>query len=105
MDAVSVRLFVQENRQLHGRSLYEWLLEWARNQGVPGGSAVRAMSGFGRHGRLHEDHFFELGGDLPVVVEFILAADEAERLLAQIDALHLGLFYVQTPVRMGLTHA
>jgi PII-like signaling protein len=28
--------------------------------GIHGGSAFKAIAGFGRHGVLHEDHFFEL---------------------------------------------
>ena len=36
------------------------VLEQAKKQGVRGGSAFRAIAGFGRHGILHEEHFFEL---------------------------------------------
>jgi len=50
--------------------LYEWLLEEAKSLGVHGGSAFRAIAGFGRHGRMHEDTFFELAGELAVKVEF-----------------------------------
>jgi len=28
--------------------------------GISGGSAFRAVAGFGRHGKLHEETFFEL---------------------------------------------
>ncbi|MHB1592333.1 MAG: DUF190 domain-containing protein [Sulfuricella sp.] len=31
-----------------------------------------AIAGYGRHGILHEYHFFELAGDLPVMVEFVV---------------------------------
>ena len=30
------------------------------------GSAFRAIAGFGRHGVLHEQHFYELAGDLAI---------------------------------------
>ncbi|MFT3790053.1 MAG: DUF190 domain-containing protein [Rudaea sp.] len=43
--------------------LYEWLLERARKLGIHGGSAFRAIAGYGRHGRLHEQQFFELAGE------------------------------------------
>ena len=39
--------------------------------GVHGGSAFRAIAGFGRHGHMHEETFFELAGELAVKVEFI----------------------------------
>jgi len=50
--------------------------------GVHGGTAMRAIAGLGRHGRLHEETFIELAGDLPVEVSFILTEEEGQRFLA-----------------------
>ena len=72
---------MHENHR-HGRVLlYEWLLETAKKLGVHGGSAFRAIAGYGRHGVIHEQHFFELAGDLTVEVEFLLPREQAEKLL------------------------
>lgn len=69
-------------RARHGGTLlYEWLLEQAREHGIGGGSVFRAIAGFGRHGVLHEEQFFELADDLPVKVEFLLREDQADVLL------------------------
>src|SRR3569832_1226466 len=73
MKGIHLRLYTYENRKHGAALLYEWLLERAREMGVHGGSAFRAIAGFGRHGRLHDQHFFELAGDVPVLVEFVLA--------------------------------
>lgn len=81
MNAVVLRFYVHENRQLHNRLLYEWLLEHAKKMGIHGGSSFRAIAGYGRHGILHEQHFFELAGDLTVVTEFIVSEAEADALL------------------------
>jgi PII-like signaling protein len=102
MPGTCLRFYVQENRRHHGVLLYEWLLEHAKQSGIHGGSALRAVAGFGRHGVLHEDHFFELGGDLPVVVEFILSDEEAERLLAALKGEGLSLFYARSPAEFGV---
>ena len=67
MKSTVLRFYMHENRKLHGRLLYEWLLEHAKKMGIHGGSAFRAIAGYGRHGVLHEQHFFELAGDLPVI--------------------------------------
>ena len=64
--------YVSEKQHHAGMPLYEWLLEEAKALGIPGGSAFRAIAGFGRHGRLHEETFFELAGELAVKVEFIV---------------------------------
>ena len=51
-------------------------------QGIHGGSAFRASAGFGRHGVLHEEHFFELSADLNVVVGFVVSEADLDRELA-----------------------
>ena len=67
----------------HGRLLWEWLLDEANRLGIRGGSAFKAMAGFGRKHVLHESQFFELAGSLTVEVEFIVSEDEAEQLLEE----------------------
>ena len=102
MQGCYLKFYVQESRRHHGILAYEWLLEEARKLGVHGGSAFRAIAGFGRHGRLHEEHFFELAGDLPVEVGFALEEDQAVRLLAHLAAEKLELFYIKVPLEMGV---
>jgi PII-like signaling protein len=102
MQGVYLKFYVQEKRRHHGLLAYEWLLEQAQQLGLHGGSAFRAIAGFGRHGRLHEEHFFELAGDLPVEVGFALTEEEAQRLLAHLAGEKLRLFYVKLPLEMGI---
>lgn len=102
MQGVHLKFYVQENRRHHGILAYEWLLECAKKLGIHGGSAFRAIAGFGRHGKLHEEHFFELAGDLPVEVGFALTEDEAQQLLAHLAGEKLRLFYIKLPLEMGL---
>ena len=73
MQGICLKLFVSESRLHNGMLLYEWLLEQAKDIGVLGGTAFRAIAGFGRHGRLHEEAFFELAGELPVEIEFLVS--------------------------------
>lgn len=95
MKGTHLRFYTYENRK-HGSVLvYEWLLERAKQLGIHGGSAFRAIAGFGRHGKLHEQHFFELAGDVPVLVEFIVSDAEAEQLLAMLRAENVALFYAR----------
>jgi uncharacterized protein len=102
MQGVYLKFYVQEKRQHHGILAYEWLLETAKKLGVHGGSAFRAIAGYGRHGRLHEEHFFELAGDLSVEVGFALTEQEAESFLAHLAGEKLKLFYIKVPLEMGV---
>lgn len=95
--------FVQEDRTRHGILLYEWLLKEARQLGIKGGTVFKAIAGFGRHGLIHADSFIELAGDLPVEVTFMTTDDEAERLLAFLEAEGQSMFYVRMAAECGVT--
>jgi len=103
MQGVCLKFFVSEMQRHGSELLYEWLLERAKVMDVGGGTALRAVAGFGRHGRLHEESFFELAGDLPVEIEFLVSTEQAERLLALLKTEGLRLFYVAIPAEYGIT--
>jgi hypothetical protein len=63
---------------------------------------ITGLLGFGRHGR-HDAGFFELAGDLPVVVEFFVEAAVADQVLNAISAAGLKLVYAKLPAEIGLT--
>jgi PII-like signaling protein len=102
MKGTSLKFYVHEHRRHHGILLYEWLLEQAKKMGIHGGTALRAIAGFGRHGIMHEEHFFELTGNVPIAVEFVVNDDEAERLLELIKLEKIQVFYMKMPVEYGL---
>jgi PII-like signaling protein len=102
MDGSFLRFYVHENDRVHGRPAWEWLLERANRLGIRGGSAFRAMAGFGRHRVLHEERFFELAGTVTVEVEFIVTDDEARQLLEIVSGETLRLFYARIPAHFGV---
>ena len=102
MQGTYLKFYVHENRKHRGILLYEWLLEHAKKMDVHGGSAFRAIAGFGRHGVLHEEHFFELAGDLAVEVVFVLSDVKAQRMLDLLSEENVSLFYVKMPVEYGI---
>lgn len=85
-----------------GMLLSEWLLEQARHNKLGGGSVFRATSGFGRHGVLHEEQFFELADNLPVKVEFLLGEAQAETLLQLARAANVEMVYSLTATHFAL---
>ena len=103
MDGSFLRFYVHENQQLHGQMAWEWLLQRANALGIRGGSAFRAVAGFGRDHRLHEERFFELAGTVTVEVEFIVTDEEARQLLELVTGEGLRVFYARTPAHFGTT--
>ena len=72
-----------------------------RKPGIHGGSAFRAIAGYGRHGVLHEQHFFELAGDLTIKVEFIVTLEEAKYLLDLVRREKVHIFYSMAQGEFG----
>lgn len=102
MSGIHLRLYTYENRKHHDLPVYEWLLDRAKKLDIHGGSAFKAMAGFGRHGTLHEQRFFELAGAEPILVEFIVTAEQAQLFLDLLKAEELHLFYATFPTEYGI---
>jgi len=102
MQGSFLRFYVHEGQRHQRRLVWQWLLEQANALGIRGGSAFRAMAGFGRHHVLHESTFFELAGTLTVEVEFIVTEAEAQQLLQRVQATDVRLFYARMPAVFGV---
>jgi PII-like signaling protein len=95
--------FYCHSRTRHdGLLLSEWLLEQAKKHHLGGGSVFRAIAGFGRHGVLHEEQFFELADDLPIKIEFLLLEDEAETLLQLVRDANVDATYAHYPASFAV---
>jgi PII-like signaling protein len=105
MEGVYLKFYVSEYREHNGILLFEWLQERAKKCGFHGGTAMRAVAGFGRHGILHEETFLELAADLPVEVSFVLSKDEAKAFLDLLQGENIDLFYARFPVDYGFLPA
>lgn len=102
MEGEFLRFYVEEKQAHRSVLLWEWLLEQANALGIRGGSAFRAIGGFGRHRVLHESRFFEQAGETGIEVEFIVSDDESKKLLARIRQEGIRVFYARIPAHFGI---
>ena len=102
MNGSFLRFYVLERQQIHHLPVWEWLLERANRMGIRGGSAFRAIAGFGRHHTMREAHFVELAGLQPVEVEFIVTDKECDELLDLIRRERVRLFYARIPAHFDV---
>ncbi|MBK7423612.1 MAG: DUF190 domain-containing protein [Propionivibrio sp.] len=102
MEGEFLRFYVDEKQSHHGVLLWEWLLRQANAMGMRGGSAFRAIGGFGRHHAVHEERFFELAGSTAIKVEFIATEAESKQLLALLHQEKIRIFYALIPARFGI---
>ncbi len=101
MSSVCLKIYMTEKQRHNSQLLYEWLLDEARKIGIEGGSVFRSIAGYGRHGQHHDEMFFELAGELPIQVEFVLDTVLADKYIEKLQLHRLNLFYMQYSVNIG----
>jgi len=65
--------------------------------------AFRSIAGYGRHGLMHEQQFFELAGELPVITEFVVSDIEADQILAALRKEKIDVVYARWPAEFSAT--
>jgi PII-like signaling protein len=80
-----LRIFVNESDRWEGRAVYEAIVRAAREQGLAGATAVRAIEGFGAGGRIHSVKVLHLSEDVPIVVEIIDTPEHIAAFLPTLD--------------------
>jgi uncharacterized protein len=96
-----LRLYVHEGQRHRHDVVWEWLLIHANKLGIRGGSAFKAMKGFGRHHKLTEEKFIDFAGSSVIEIEFIVTDQEAQQLFNLIHQEKIRLFYACIPARFG----
>jgi uncharacterized protein len=99
---IFLRFYTHVHARHDGLLISEWLLELAKRHKLGGGSVFRATAGFGRHGVLHHEAFFELADDLPEKIEFLLSQAHAQTLLRLVREAGVDLVYAWSPVHFGV---
>ncbi|MFZ2630243.1 MAG: DUF190 domain-containing protein [Desulfosalsimonadaceae bacterium] len=88
-----LRIFIGESDKCEGRSLYEWIVVKAREQGLAGATVLRGMMGFGANSRvIHTFKVIRLSEDMPVIIELVDTRERLEGFLELIeDKIDAGL--------------
>ena len=91
-----VTIYVNEDSRFHGRLLYQALMKFLLDRGVPGASAIRCLESFGSHHQLHTPKIEALAEHLAIRIEFIDEAEHVEELLPELSAMVAdGLIAIQ----------
>jgi PII-like signaling protein len=86
-EAELLRIFIGESDKHDGRSLYEVIVEAARQRGMAGATVLRGVLGFGAHSRIHTAKILRLSEDLPVVIEIVDKPERIADFLPELDGL------------------
>ncbi len=82
--ALRVIIYIGESDHYQGRALYMALLQFLKQEGAAGGTAVRGLAGFGARSRIHTATIVDLSSDLPIRLEWIDQPEVVERLLPRV---------------------
>ena len=103
MQGIRALFYTYELEKQHGMTLYEWLLEQAPKLGFWKCVVMRGIAGYDCQGKIHEEHFFELASDVPVVVEIIDEKLKIDHFLQELEAKKVSIFYTTAPLDFGIT--
>jgi PII-like signaling protein len=94
--AKKVSIYVGEDHQYHGHSVYAAILDFLFYHGISGASVVRGVAGFGADHHLHTTRIEVLTEDLPMKIEFIESPEKVEEVLPKLHELAgTGLIEIQ----------
>jgi PII-like signaling protein len=94
--AKKVSIYVGQDHQYHGESVYAAILEFLFYHKVSGASVTRGIAGFGADHHMHTDRILVLTENLPIKVEFIETPAKVEELLPKLhEMVGTGLIEIQ----------
>lgn len=85
--AKKLSIYIDETDKIHGRPVYELLLDIFLRKKMAGASVFRGVAGYGSHGKLHTAKLLELSTTLPLKIEVIDSENAINNLLPEITSL------------------
>jgi PII-like signaling protein len=97
--AKKLTIYVDEKEKIHGKPVYETVLEILFTRKISGASVFRGVAGYGSAGKLHTAKILELSTTLPVKIEVVDSEEMINIILAEISSVvEKGLIEVSDTV-------
>lgn len=94
--AKKVSIYVGEDHQYHGQSLYAAILDYLFYRGVSGANVFRGMAGFGADHHMHTTRILRLTENLPIKIQFVESPEKVDELLPKLHEMTgTGLIEIQ----------
>lgn len=98
-DLVRISVYISEADEWRGRPLHLEVLRMLYGAGIAGGTVLRAIAGFTHKGGVETTSLVDAGGRLPLVIEFIDAAEKVEAVLPELRKMAGERLIVREPLR------
>lgn len=97
--ARKLSIYIDETDKVHGKPVYEVLLDLFLRKKIAGASVFRGVAGYGSHGKIHTAKMLELSTTLPLKIEVLDSEDAINAILPEVtDLVKKGLIEVQETI-------
>jgi len=100
-ESFTVNIYTSLNQKINHSLLYEHLLKWAKDNQVFSVNVFKAIAGFEKKGHIKEEHFIDMGTDVPIMISFILEKSHKDQLISFLKKEKKALFYTISTVSCG----
>lgn len=83
-EMVRISVYINEADEWHRRPLHLEVLQMLYKRGLAGGTVLRAVAGFTGGGGVETTSLVDAGGKLPLVIEFIDAAEKVASVMPEL---------------------
>jgi PII-like signaling protein len=83
-ELVRISVYINEADEWHHKPLHLEVLRMLHDRGVSGGTVLRAVAGFTAKGDVETTSLVDVGGKLPLVIEFIDSPAHADGVMAEL---------------------
>jgi PII-like signaling protein len=85
--AKKLSIYIDETDKLHGKPVYEVLLDFFFKNKIAGASVFRGVAGYGSTGKMHTSKILELSTTLPLKIEVIETEEVISAVLPKVSSL------------------
>ncbi len=85
--AKKLTIYIDESDKLHGKPVYEVLLDVFYKRKIAGASVFRGIEGYGSDGVFHTAKILELSTSLPVKIEVVDSAEMISGVLDEVSSI------------------
>jgi PII-like signaling protein len=85
--AKKLTIYIDEADKLHGKPVYEVLLDIFYKRKITGASVFRGIEGYGSDGIFHTAKILELSTALPVKIEVVDSAEMIDDILSDVTSI------------------
>jgi len=83
-----LRIFVGVQDHYHGNTLYEAIVQKAREMGLAGSTVIRGVEGFGAASRvIHRSSILRLAEHLPILIEIVDTEEHIREAISEFEAM------------------